>query len=106
MVMLSDMIQRDYTIEEGLFTQMAETGKLYRSIKDFVPLTDVQKEEMKSLPEACQQYLSAANDQLLATIEANKKKTGFRVNEAGEVANEDSRVALQYNRVLLKYSQL
>ena len=89
MVMLSDMIQRDYTIEEGLFTQMAETGKLYRSIKDFVPLTDVQKEEMKSLPEACQQYLSAANDKLLATIEANKKKTGFRVNEAGEVANED-----------------
>ena len=89
MVMLSDMIQRDYTIEEGLFTQMAETGKLYRSIKDFVPLTDAQKEEMKSLPEACQQYLSAANDKLLATIEANKKKTGFRVNETGEVANED-----------------
>lgn len=89
MVMLSDMIQRDYTIEEGLFTQMAEAGKLYRSIKDFVPLTDAQKEEMKSLPEACQQYLSAANDQLLATIEANKKKTGFRVNETGEVANED-----------------
>ena len=89
MVMLSDMIQRDYTIEEGLFTQMAEAGKLYRSIKDFVPLTDAQKEEMKSLPEACQQYLSAANDNLLATIEANKKKTGFRVNEAGEVANED-----------------
>ena len=89
MVMLAEMIQSVNTIDEGLFTQMAETGKLYRSIKDFVPLTDVQKEEMKSLPEACQQYLSAANDQLLATIEANKKKTGFRVNEAGEVANED-----------------
>ena len=89
MVVLADMIQSEYTIDEGLFTQMAETGKLYRSIKDFVPLTDVQKEEMKSLPEACQQYLSAANDKLLATIEANKKKTGFRVNETGEVANED-----------------
>ena len=89
MVMMADMIQSEYTIDEGLFTQMAETGKLYRSIKDFIPLTDVQKEEMKSLPEACQQYLSAANDKLLATIEANKKKTGFRVNEAGEVANED-----------------
>ena len=89
MVMMADMIQSEYTIDEGLFTQLAATGKLYRSIKDFVPLTDVQKEEMKSLPEACQQYLSAANDKLLATIEANKKKTGFRVNEAGEVANED-----------------
>ena len=31
----------------------------------------------------------AENDKLLAKIEANKKKTGFRVNEAGEVANED-----------------
>ena len=89
MVMMADMIQSEYTIDEGLFTQLAATAKLYRSIKDFVPLTDVQKEEMKSLPEACQQYLSAANDKLLATIEANKKKTGFRVNETGEVANED-----------------
>lgn len=89
MVVLAEMIQSEYTIDEGLFTQMAATAKLYRGIKDFVPLTDAQKEEMKSLPEACQQYLSAANDKLLATIEANKKKTGFRVNEAGEVANED-----------------
>ena len=89
MVMLSDMIQREYTIEEGLFTQLAATAKIYRSIKDFAPLTNAQKEDMKALPEACQQYLSAANDELLATIEANKKKTGFRVNEAGEVANED-----------------
>ena len=89
MVVLADMIQSEYTIDEGLFTQMAATAKLYRSIKDFAPLTDAQKEDMKTLPEACQQYLSAANDNLLATIEANKKKTGFRVNEAGEVANED-----------------
>ena len=89
MVVLAEMIQSEYTIDEGLFTQMAATAKLYRGIKDFAPLTDAQKEEMKSLPEACQQYLSAANDKLLATIEANKKKTGFRVNEAGEVANED-----------------
>lgn len=89
MVMLAEMIQSEYTIDEGLFTQMAATAKLYRGIKDFAPLTDAQKEEMKSLPEACQQYLSAANDNLLATIEANKKKTGFRVNETGEVANED-----------------
>ena len=89
MVVLAEMIQSEYTIDEGLFTQMAATAKLYRGIKDFAPLTDVQKEEIKSLPEACQQYLSAANDNLLATIEANKKKTGFRVNEAGEVANED-----------------
>lgn len=89
MVMLADMIQEIYSIEESLFTQLAATAKLYRSIKDFAPLTDAQKEDLKALPEACQQYLSAANDKLLATIEANKKKTGFRVNEAGKVADED-----------------
>ena len=65
------------------------TAGIYRRIKEFAPLTDEQKETMKSLPEACLQYLMAMNDQLLQTIEANKKKTGFRVNEAGEVADED-----------------
>ena len=40
MVVLAEMIQSEYTIDEGLFTQMAATAKLYRGIKDFVPLTD------------------------------------------------------------------
>ena len=85
----AERIQEMSGIGEGLFTQLGATAKLYRGIKDFAPLTDAQKEEMKLLPEACQQYLMAENDKLLAKIEANKKKTGFRVNEAGEVANED-----------------
>ena len=29
------------------------------------------------------------NNKLIETIEANKKKTGFTINETGEVANED-----------------
>lgn len=82
-------IQEMSGIGEGLFSQLGATAKLYRGIKDFAPLTDAQKEEMKSFPEACQHYLMAENDKLLAKIEANKKKSGFRVNEAGEVANED-----------------
>ena len=82
-------IQEMSGIGEGLFLQLGATAKLYRGIKDFSPLTDAQKEEMKSLPEACQKYLMTENDKLLAKIEANKKKSGFRVNEAGEVANED-----------------
>lgn len=85
----SDMIQEVSEIKEGIFVQIGSMAKLYRGIKDFAPLTDAQKEEIKALPEACQQYLLAANNKLLETIEANKKKTGFRVNEAGEVANED-----------------
>ena len=74
---------------DGLFAQMVATAKIGRGLTEFQPLTEAQKEEMKTLPEACRQYLSAANEKLLATIEANKKKSGFRINEAGEVANED-----------------
>ena len=76
-------------LEEGLYSQLMATAKLAAGLSDFQPLTDTQKEEMKALPEPCQQYLNAENDKLLATIEANKKKTGFRINETGEVADED-----------------
>ena len=76
-------------LEGGLYGQLIATAKLAAGIGDFQPLTDAQKEEMKTLPEACRQYLNAKNEELLATIEANKKKTGFRINETGEVADED-----------------
>jgi thiol-disulfide isomerase/thioredoxin len=76
-------------LEEGLYSQLMATAKLAAGLSDFAPLTEAQKEEMKALPEPCQKYLNAENDKLLATIEANKKKTGFRINETGEVADED-----------------
>ena len=75
-------------IKDGLLNQMKQTLDIYSELEGFKPLTDKQREEMKSLPEACQQYLNDANEKLLATIEANKKKEGHHVNEVGEVANE------------------
>lgn len=75
-------------IKDGLLNQMKQTLDIYGELEGFKPLTDKQREEMKSLPEACQQYLNVANEELLATIEANKKKEGYNVNEVGEVANE------------------
>lgn len=74
--------------EAGVCSQVVAAAKLYAAVKDFQPLTDKQKEEMKSLPEAYQQYLLDANDKLLQTLEANKKKTGFTINEVGKVNNE------------------
>ena len=76
-------------VGDGLFNQLDAASKIAVGLSDFQPLTEAQKEEMKALPEACQQYLNAKNEELLATIEANKKKTGFRVNETGEVADDD-----------------
>lgn len=75
-------------IKDGLLNQMKQTLDISDELGGFKPLTDKQKEEMKSLPEACQQYLNDANKELLATLEANKKKEGHHVNEVGEVANE------------------
>ena len=75
-------------IKDGLLNQMKQTLDISDELGGFKPLTDKQREEMKSLPEACQQYLNDANEKLLATIEANKKKEGHHVNEVGEVANE------------------
>ncbi len=75
-------------IKDGLLNQMKQTLDISNELGGFKPLTDKQKEEMKSLPEACQQYLNDVNEKLLATIEANKKKEGYNVNEVGEVANE------------------
>ncbi len=76
------------TMKEGLLKSMNKTLAIVNDLHSFIPLTDKQKEEMKSLPEACQQYLNDANEKLLATLEANKKKEGHHVNEVGEVANE------------------
>ena len=76
------------TMKEGLLKSMNKTLAIVNDLHGFTPLTDKQKEEMKSLPEACQQYLNDVNEKLLATIEANKKKEGYNVNEVGDVANE------------------
>ncbi len=75
-------------IKDGLLNQMKQTLDISDELGGFKPLTDKQREEMKSLPEACQQYLNDANKELLATLEANKKKEGHHVNEVGKVANE------------------
>ena len=75
-------------MKEGLLKSMNKTLAIVNDLHGFTPLTDKQKEEMKSLPEACQQYLNDVNEKLLATIEANKKKEGYNVNEVGDVANE------------------
>ena len=85
--------QNDYAqrlgSDKGVFFDIARTTLLYQSIKDFTPLTDTQKVEITTLPDAYQRTLQQANEQLLQLLENNKKKSGFTINEAGEVNNED-----------------
>ena len=70
-------------------TQALKAHMLGASIVDFNPLTNEQKTELATLPTTYQEMLVAMNNDLLKKIEINKKKTGFTINEAGEVSNED-----------------
>lgn len=70
-------------------TQNIKMRMIGVSIKDLNPLNDEQKAELATMPAAYSDMAEALNNGLLKQIEINKKKTGFTVNEAGEVANEE-----------------
>lgn len=74
---------------KGVFFDILNAAVIYKGIKDFQPLNDSIHLQMENLPLAYRQVLEQANNQLLLQIEANKKKSGFTVNKAGEVSNED-----------------
>lgn len=58
-------------------------------MRDLNPLNDEQKAELVTMPSAYNEVVLAMNSDLLKQIEINKKKTGFTINDAGEVSNED-----------------
>lgn len=76
--------------DKGIFFDIARNVSFYWNIKDFTPLTDAQKDTLATMPGAYREMLTAANDELLAQIEANKEKTGYVINQVNEnVGNED-----------------
>lgn len=75
--------------DKGIFFDFNKANRLYRSIADFSPLTPKQDSILATLPEAIREKIKEENNELLKTLEANKKKSGFNVNELGEVSNED-----------------
>ena len=63
---------------------------LAQKISDFQPMTEADFQSVRQLSDPYYiNALTVMNDRLLETIEANKKKTGYTVNEAGEVKDED-----------------
>ena len=76
--------------DKGLFFDLQKMMGYAQKISDFKPLTAQDFEEIKKVSEPYYlKRLTAMNNRLLETIEANKKKKGFTVNESGEVNNED-----------------
>lgn len=85
----SDDLAKTWGTDNGIFFDIVRVIPLYQSIKNFTPLTEEQISTINTFPSAYREMLTVANAELLAKIEANKKKTGFTVNEAGEVSDED-----------------
>lgn len=76
--------------DQGLFFDLQKMMKYAQKISDFTPLTMQDLEEIQKMDDPY--YLSRLtrmNNRLVETIEANKKKKGYTVNESGEVKDED-----------------
>lgn len=86
---INETVIKGFDTTGNQIAQDLTAHKTGASIKEFNPLTNEQKAEVSSMPDAYREVLLAMNDELLKLIEINKKKTGFTVNEAGEVSNED-----------------
>lgn len=99
-----DILSNLWNNNQGAFFDAAEASKIYQNIKDFKPLTEADLHKLAILPEAYRTLIEKENHDLLKTIEANKKKNGFRINELGEVSNEDlfaSLISPFRNKVIL-----
>ncbi len=76
--------------DKGFFFDIRKAMKYAEKITDFRPLTETDFQEIRQMENPYYlEKLTSMNNKLIETIEANKKKTGFTVNETGEVANED-----------------
>lgn len=92
-------------INKGFFFDLSEVGEVMQQISDFGPATP---EQIKLVAEGSLPFLvpiiEKKNEELAKIIEANKKKSGFTVNELGEVVNEDlfaSLIAQYKGKVIL-----
>lgn len=76
--------------DKGIYFDAVASAGIFKNLDNFVPLTDTDRETLKNISSPA--YLEIAemrNNELLKKMEANKKKSGFRVNATGEVENED-----------------
>lgn len=94
-----ELMQQKLGTDKGVLFDMIEAFKSYRSIEDFAPLSTEQITKLETLSSpAYKDLLMALNEVLLQKIELNKKKTGFTINEVGDVSNEEL-----FNSIISKF---
>lgn len=68
-----------WNANEGIMFDLIKAQITTRALQDYEPLTKEQMDDLSTLPNVIKQIIIEENDQLLAKIEENKKKTGFTV---------------------------
>ncbi|MDO4165632.1 MAG: TlpA disulfide reductase family protein [Bacteroides sp.] len=79
----------EYMPDSSIVSDILYASTLQENINNFTPFTDEQLKSLDQLHPVFKSWLLTANDQLLQSIEANKKKGGFTIHQADEVANEE-----------------
>lgn len=103
-IVRSEELAKAWGTDKGIFFDIARNVSLNQGIKNYTPLTDEQKAIVATMPAAYREMLTAANDELLAKIETNKKKTGYTIHTVGDVSNEElfaSMISKYKGKVLL-----
>ena len=76
--------------DKGIYFDLSIVANVLNGISEFTPASEEQLAQIAGLDNpAYLETVKEKNTELLAKIEQNKKKTGFTINEAGEVSNED-----------------
>lgn len=76
--------------DKGTYFELSTVAGVLNGINDFTPATEEQLAKISALSNPTYlEVVKEKNNELLAKIEENKKKTGFKINETGEVTNED-----------------
>ncbi|KAA6332080.1 Thioredoxin [termite gut metagenome] len=83
---LEDTLIRTLGTNQGILFDLLHAAAINKQIKDFI---SIDNDKIAQLNSPFREFIKAKNDELLAKIEANKKKTDFTVNETGEVSNEN-----------------
>ena len=81
-------LKRMLNVEDAFLFDLIRSQQISFALRDYNPLTDEQKQELAAYPEIIRTTLLEQNEELLAKIEENKKKTGYTVLEVPQVSNE------------------
>ena len=83
---MQPVLSKALTTDQGTLFDIMKIAGAYNDIENFKPVSEAQ---IKELLPVYQEYIKNKNDKLLQVIEANKKKTGFTVNDIEKVTNKD-----------------